>query len=227
MSQHPNSKSALRDRLRLRRRDYTADLPAEDRQLLELETAKRVLAAVIDKTAFHHATQATELKPAKLNTPPPDTVGNVPLSASALYLASYCAMGSEISPEPLISLTKNTDFHIALPWFASRTHPMSFRYHHEDLALNVGPYNILQPQDNQPEVLPSVLVLPLIGVDLHGNRIGQGAGHYDRALKSLRSVQPILTIGLAWDHQIVDAIDADPWDEPVDLVITPTRTIET
>jgi 5-formyltetrahydrofolate cyclo-ligase len=65
-----------------------------------------------------------------------------------------------------------------------------------------------------------------VGVDRQGNRIGQGAGHYDRALQSLRADGSPRTIGLAWDVQLVESVPADPWDQPLDYVITPSRTIE-
>ena len=60
-----------------------------------------------------------------------------------------------------------------------------------------------------------------------GNRIGQGQGHYDRALARLRESGAVRTIGIGWDVQVWDSgIPADPWDVPLDAVATPQIWIE-
>jgi 5-formyltetrahydrofolate cyclo-ligase len=64
-------------------------------------------------------------------------------------------------------------------------------------------------------------------VDRNGTRIGHGKGHYDRALSHLRASNPIFTIGLGWEDQIVDGrIPADPWDMKLDAIATPKEWIQ-
>ena len=70
----------------------------------------------------------------------------------------------------------------------------------------------------------SVILIPLLGFDRKGNRLGQGGGHYDRALARLRPRRPWL-LGIAHDVQEVSAIPTDVWDIPLDGIITPTRTL--
>lgn len=70
----------------------------------------------------------------------------------------------------------------------------------------------------------SVILIPLLGFDRKGNRLGQGGGHYDRALARLRLRRPWL-LGIAHDVQEVSAIPTDVWDIPLDGIITPTRTL--
>ena len=138
--------------------------------------------------------------------------------------ASYIAIGSEISAAALPALAPAGQ-PIGYPWFADRAAAMLFRLSGEDFVA--GPFGIRQPEAARPEAEPDWVIVPLVGVDRHGNRIGQGAGHYDRALARLQAIKPIRTIGLAWDVQLVDSIPADPWDQPLDLIVTPTRIIET
>lgn len=138
--------------------------------------------------------------------------------------ASYLAMGSEISPARVAD-NAPPDQPIAFPWFESREAPMLFRS--GGGVFSSGPFGIRQPPGTAPEMRPDWIIVPLVGVDPAGNRIGQGAGHYDRALQSLREDGRVTTIGLAWDVQLVDSIAADPWDQPLDLIITPSRTIRT
>jgi len=89
-----------------------------------------------------------------------------------------------------------------------------------------GYAKIMEPPADAPPVTPTVVLVPLVAADLRGNRIGQGGGHYDRTLAALRAAGPVTAIGLAWDMQIVAAIAADPWDQPLDWIATPQRLVD-
>lgn len=63
------------------------------------------------------------------------------------------------------------------------------------------------------------LLIPLVGYDALGNRLGMGAGYYDRSLANLRHPRPLL-IGIAFSCQYVARLPADPWDIPLDYIVT-------
>lgn len=112
---------------------------------------------------------------------------------------------------------------LALPWFAARGSPMAFREWsspYADDGLEPGPYWMLQPSANGPEVVPHVVFLPLIGFSADGGRLGQGGGHYDRWLAANPQT---LAIGLAWDCQLVEDLPREPHDRDLLAVVTPTR----
>lgn len=67
-----------------------------------------------------------------------------------------------------------------------------------------------------------VCFLPLIACDLSFNRLGYGKGYYDRFL----SENKCLKIGICYDFQIVDKIDYNLWDVPLDIIITEKRIIK-
>jgi len=73
-----------------------------------------------------------------------------------------------------------------------------------------------------------VVLLPLVAFDLNGNRLGMGGGFYDRTLEQLRFRKyyrrPLL-IGLAYDFQQTDAIHKEPWDIPLNALITESRIL--
>lgn len=74
----------------------------------------------------------------------------------------------------------------------------------------------------EAEVLdPQLLLVPLAAFDAAGNRIGYGAGHYDRAIARLRAkgMTPRL-IGIAFACQEVDAVPAEAHDVPLDAILT-------
>ncbi len=76
----------------------------------------------------------------------------------------------------------------------------------------------------EAEILdPALMLVPLSAFDSNGNRIGYGAGHYDRAIARLRSMgrAPEL-VGVAFSCQEVDAVPAEPHDVPLGAILTET-----
>ncbi|AMT97694.1 MULTISPECIES: 5-formyltetrahydrofolate cyclo-ligase [Psychrobacter] len=69
-----------------------------------------------------------------------------------------------------------------------------------------------------------VIICPLVAVDKHGNRMGMGGGFYDTTLgNSYRSgVKKPLKVGWCYDFQVVEQLARQPWDVPLDGLITPS-----
>ena len=66
-------------------------------------------------------------------------------------------------------------------------------------------------------------VIPCVSCDREGHRLGQGGGFYDRFLPYLSAES--MTIGIAFDEQIVDEVPREATDCRVDYIVTPTRVI--
>ncbi len=105
----------------------------------------------------------------------------------------------------------------ALPVVVAPKKPLVFREWHPGVALAVGPLNISYPIDS-PEIQPNAVILPMNGWDAHGYRLGYGAGFFDRTLASLDK-RPI-TIGVSYELARLDTIYPQPWDIPMDYVVT-------
>ena len=67
-----------------------------------------------------------------------------------------------------------------------------------------------------PENL-SIMFIPLVAFDLHGTRLGMGAGYYDKTLALSR---PPLLVGVAYEFQRQSFIEPEAWDIPLDVIIT-------
>ena len=69
-----------------------------------------------------------------------------------------------------------------------------------------------------------IIICPLVAVDLNGNRMGMGGGFYDTTLgKSYQSgAKKPLKIGWCYDFQVVEQLERQPWDVPLDGLITPS-----
>ena len=75
------------------------------------------------------------------------------------------------------------------------------------------------PADPVP-VDPEILIVPLVAFTRAGARLGYGGGFYDRTLERLRAQGPVLAMGLAFACQRVEAIPVEPFDQPLDLIVT-------
>lgn len=106
-----------------------------------------------------------------------------------------------------------------------------FLNYDENTALVKNKYNIEEPALACPSVIPSaqldVILMPLVGFDTKGNRLGMGGGYYDRTLAfTKRTTKKPLLIGVAHDVQEVDSLPIAPWDIPLDAIVTPTRLLQ-
>ncbi|HJP15834.1 MAG TPA: 5-formyltetrahydrofolate cyclo-ligase [Acidimicrobiales bacterium] len=89
-------------------------------------------------------------------------------------------------------------------------------------SFQIGPFGIPEPSSGlevNPEELDLVLV-PLVATDLSGNRIGHGAGFYDKTFFFRKQRKKPQLVGLAHEFQIVQSIDPNPWDIPLDILVT-------
>ncbi len=79
----------------------------------------------------------------------------------------------------------------------------------------------MQPDPAALLATPGVVLVPLLGFDRRGHRLGYGQGYYDRTLRALRAAGSIkLAIGIAFALQEVEEVPAGPADEPLDAIVT-------
>ncbi|HVI97958.1 MAG TPA: 5-formyltetrahydrofolate cyclo-ligase [Sphingomonas sp.] len=140
-----------------------------------------------------------------------------------LTVASYIPVGSEIDPAPLTTAALEAGCTLALPHVVGREAPLRFLDWHPDHPLVDGPFRLRQPHHERAVVTPDIILTPLVGFDAALNRLGQGAGHYDRAFAAHPDAR---RIGVAWSVQQVAALPADPWDMPLHAIVTERGWIE-
>jgi len=114
---------------------------------------------------------------------------------------------------------------IALPWLVDLQTPMVFRVHsdpHAESDLAKGYFGLMQGSEEAPEVVPDVLLMPLVAFTAAGDRLGQGGGFYD---KWLGAHPDTIRIGMAWDMQEVPELPVEPHDMALTAIVTPTRVL--
>jgi len=151
----------------------------------------------------------------------------VPGLAHARRIAGYWAVDGEVSlhallSAPMLSGPDAADY--CLPCIEP-DRSLSFRAWKPGQPVEANRYGIPEPVDGErllPEQIDVVLV-PLLGFDRRGNRLGSGAGFYDRSFAFLRGQSRpagTLLVGVAYSGQEVDALPAEDWDVPLDFVAT-------
>ncbi|WP_342597846.1 5-formyltetrahydrofolate cyclo-ligase [Cyanobacterium aponinum UTEX 3222] len=88
--------------------------------------------------------------------------------------------------------------------------------------LEIGKYGILEPSTHSPLIYPhqvDLILVPAVGCDRFGYRLGYGGGYYDR-LFAQPLWQNIVRMGIVFDFAYVDKLIKESWDKPLDYICT-------
>ena len=145
-----------------------------------------------------------------------------PRIEGAGVVALYWPMRSELDPRPLMRRYLRSGWRVALPATPPRgvEAPLQFRLWDPHCALVTHAFGMQEPSADAEQVTPDVVIVPLLGFDGRGHRLGYGAGHYDRTLAGLRSSGPVTAIGFAFEGQRVVELPTHGGDQPLDAVLT-------
>jgi 5-formyltetrahydrofolate cyclo-ligase len=143
-----------------------------------------------------------------------------------VVVSGYSPLQSEINPVPLLRKLAAAGARLALPVVIGRGSPLIMRSYAFGQPLNAGTWGIREPQEDAPEVLPDILIVPLAAFDRKGHRIGYGAGYYDMTINRLRMLKPVIAVGIAYAAQHVAVIPHTARDARLDLVLTEREVID-
>ena len=141
-------------------------------------------------------------------------------------VSGFSPLKSEINPLPLMRRLAALGATLALPVVAGRDQPLIMRAYAFGQPLNEGVWGIREPNEDAAEVDPDILIVPLAGFDRRGHRIGYGAGYYDMTIGRLRSLKPVVAVGIAYAAQEFPEVPVTPRDERLDLVLTERDVID-
>jgi 5-formyltetrahydrofolate cyclo-ligase len=140
----------------------------------------------------------------------------------AVCVALYWPVAGEPDPRPALAawLALAPERMAALPVVVAPRTAMQFHRWRPDAAMREGRYGIPVPVEAQ-QVRPDLLLVPCVGFDADGFRLGYGGGYYDRTLAAL-SPRPA-TLGIAWECGRVATLPRQAHDIPLDAVLTERR----
>jgi len=106
----------------------------------------------------------------------------------------------------------------ALPVVIAPRAPLLFREWHPGVDIALGKLDIPYPKAGAA-LVPDTVLLPMNGFDGEGYRLGYGGGFFDRTLEALADKRPAV-IGVTYELAAIETIRPQPWDRPVDYVVT-------
>jgi 5-formyltetrahydrofolate cyclo-ligase len=155
-------------------------------------------------------------------------VGTSRLFRTSRRVAAYFSADGEIDPAPILARARAMGKRCYLPvlsrlswdrlWFAPAA---------SGTQLRPNRFGILEPVVTARELVRApeldLILLPLVGFDAAGNRLGMGGGFYDKSLAYLGTRthwrKPHL-VGLAYECQRVARLPAAAWDIPLTAIAT-------
>ena len=140
-------------------------------------------------------------------------------------VAAYVAQDGELDPAPLVNRLLAAGKQVALPVIVGVRRLAFYRYH-IDTPLVGNRYGIPEPDPIRTPAISTfsldLVLVPLVGFDADGNRLGMGGGFYDTAFAHHQRSQtagPCL-LGFAHAQQQIDQLTSAAWDAPLDAVLT-------
>lgn len=134
----------------------------------------------------------------------------------ALTVSFYWPFNGEVDPRVAAHRLRARGARTALPVVVAKAAPLEFREWLPGTSTVPGVFGLPVPQS--PSLVPQALLIPPVGFDGAGYRLGYGGGYFDRTLAAL-SPRP-LRIALAREASRMDTIHPQPHDIPMDFVIT-------
>ncbi len=129
----------------------------------------------------------------------------------------YWPYRGEYDPRPAMSVIHERGATLALPEVDNKNKLLCFRRWWKEAPMKTGAYNI-PIADNTELVMVNAIIVPMLGFDKRGYRLGYGGGYYDRTIAEINP-RPLI-IGVAFEILRLDNIHPRPHDIAVDFIVT-------
>jgi 5-formyltetrahydrofolate cyclo-ligase len=137
-----------------------------------------------------------------------------------ITIAGYYPANYEVDILGFLKMASKKNYKIILPVIKSNS-KMSFKlWIHRD-PLYVSKFGILEPHRSSREMLPDLIMVPLVAFDKKLNRIGYGKGYYDRILSKInKKKNKVISVGIANSSQQCKNIPINKYDFKLDYIFT-------
>lgn len=134
-----------------------------------------------------------------------------------LTIGSYTPFRGEPDLRPLVEQWRLAGATIALPVVVGRGLPMEFRSWWPGAPMRRGAFSLPEP-DGTALVAPQLVLMPPVGFDAEGYRLGYGGGYFDRTLAAMPAAP--VKVGVAFELARIDSIDPQAYDVVMDFIVT-------
>ena len=137
----------------------------------------------------------------------------------------YYPISNEISPLVFIEYFKDNNITTALPVVGSNSNSMVFKKWLIKEKLQKSHLGTYEPFRTNKTIFPQIIVVPMLMFDRKFNRLGYGAGYYDKSISTLKRYfdkkqKNFITIGLAYSEQETKTIPYESHDQRLDFIVT-------
>ena len=139
-------------------------------------------------------------------------------------IGGYYPVNYEVDDLRILKEFEKKKMKISLP-IIRKNFKMNFIECSSDNIFTINKFGIPEPTEGKV-VYPDVLLVPLVAFDRYLNRLGYGAGFYDRLINFLKKRKKITTIGLAFDFQEVSLIPVSKYDQKLDYIVTNKKVLK-
>jgi len=137
-----------------------------------------------------------------------------------IIIAGYYPSNYEVNILNFLEEASKEKFKIALPVIKS-PNKMSFKSWIFKEPPYVNKFGILEPNNLGKEIIPDLIMVPLVAFDRKLNRIGYGKGYYDRSLQKINKIKKkTITLGIAYSFQKCATIPTNKYDFKLNYVFT-------
>jgi 5-formyltetrahydrofolate cyclo-ligase len=156
------------------------------------------------------------------------TIMELPQFVNFKNIMLYINFNNEVDTHSLTTWCLDNGKTVIAPYCVQKERkivPFEIKNLSDDLTKST--FGVMEPKHNILKEVSlqniDLIIVPGVIFDIHCNRIGFGAGYYDRFL--CKKPKNTVTIGIAYDYQIIDSVPTDKYDVPLDFVITEKRII--
>ena len=137
-----------------------------------------------------------------------------------IIIAGYYPSNYEVNILNFLEEASSKRFKIVLPVIKS-SNGMSFKPWVFKEPLVVNKFGMLEPKDTKKEIIPDLIMVPLVAFDKNLNRIGYGKGYYDRSLQKIsKTKRKTISLGIAYSFQKCRDIPVNKYDFKLDYIFT-------
>ena len=141
-----------------------------------------------------------------------------------ICVAGYYPINFEVNVLEFLTKLHKKGITIGLP-LIKKNYGMMFKKWVPNQSLFLNKYGIPEPRNTNKTLMPDIILVPMVAYDQQLNRLGYGAGYYDRALKKLSMHKKIVTIGIGFSFQKCMNIPVNKNDYALDYILNEKKII--
>lgn len=137
---------------------------------------------------------------------------------SANTVGAFLSLPTEVQTDDILKACWEQGKDVCVPYYLPQSRYYGMSRLAEDAELKEKQWKLREPAEPEPMDISmlDLILVPALAFDVNGVRLGHGGGHYDRLLLGVNGFR----LGLAFHEQVVEALPAEPHDEPVFAILT-------